>query len=119
MDKKPPKNPKYAGVQPTLDTGFTAKNVEVISDKAIAKRKNEHFKRIKPQTLARLLMQEGPNVQESIYNLKDDKEEKVLREEENKAFDNQSVYSMMTHKSDASHMTSITNATDKIAIHVL
>lgn len=31
MDKKPPKNPKYDKVQATLDTGFTAKNVEVIS----------------------------------------------------------------------------------------
>lgn len=95
--------------------------MEIISDKAIAKRKNELFKRIKSQTLARLLTQDGPNVQESIYQLKEDKdkEDKVLKEEENKGFDNQSVYSMMTHKSEASNFTSITHALDKIAIHVM
>ena len=102
-------------MQPTLDTGFTAKHVEVISDKAIAKRKNELFKRIKPQTLARLLSQEAQG-QESIYAL--NREDQVLREEENKGYDSQSMYSQATHKSDASNFTSITHALDKISIQV-
>ena len=45
------------------------KNVNVVSDQLLAKRKGEKFKRIKPSTLARLLRESGENNVESIYDL--------------------------------------------------
>jgi hypothetical protein len=38
-----------------VKTGATAKNVSVVSDQLIAKRRGEKFKRIKTSTLAKLL----------------------------------------------------------------
>eukprot|EP00826_Nyctotherus_ovalis_P009872 TRINITY_DN12614_c0_g1_i4.p1 TRINITY_DN12614_c0_g1~~TRINITY_DN12614_c0_g1_i4.p1 ORF type:complete len:118 (+),score=4.61 TRINITY_DN12614_c0_g1_i4:135-488(+) len=55
METRVPKNPKYSHIKSTLKTGKTIKDTEVLSDKLIAKRKNEPFKRIKPSTLAKLL----------------------------------------------------------------
>lgn len=72
LDKKPPKNAKYDKIGPTVKTGYTVKDINTMSDKLVAKRKNELFKRIKTSTLAKLLKQD--NNQESIYNLKDSEE---------------------------------------------
>ena len=78
MDKKVPQSNKYANVKSTLNTGKTAKDVEIISDKLVSKRKFEGFKRIKCSTLVKLLgeVEEEAGV-ESIYRLgnEDDGEE--------------------------------------------
>jgi len=55
MEKKVPRNPKYSHIKSTLKTGKTIKDAEVLSDKLIAKKRSEPFKRIKPSTLAKLL----------------------------------------------------------------
>jgi centrosomal protein CEP41 len=41
MDKKIKANPKYNNIKKTLNTGITAKNIEVISNQLVAKRKGE------------------------------------------------------------------------------
>jgi hypothetical protein len=46
------------------------KNVQVVSDQLIAKRRSEKFKRVKTSTLAKLLGQQ--QVEESIYQLNKD-----------------------------------------------
>ena len=71
--KKVPRNPKYSGVKSSLNTGKSSKDVEVISDQLVAKRKSEKFRRIKCSTLAKLLSEQ--NFEESIYKLHEGEEE--------------------------------------------
>lgn len=55
LNKKTPATNKYSNVKSSLNTGKTAKDVEVISDKLVSKRKFEGFKRLKCSTLIKLL----------------------------------------------------------------
>lgn len=55
LEKKLPKNPKYAHIKPNVNTGKTIKDAEVLSDGFIAKKRSEPFRRIKPSTLSKLL----------------------------------------------------------------
>ena len=48
---------------------MSAKDVNIVSDQLVAKRKNEKYKRIKPSTLAKLMSE--TQYEESIYNLND------------------------------------------------
>eukprot|EP00919_Chromeraceae_sp_WS-2016_P052108 GHVR01123499.1.p1 GENE.GHVR01123499.1~~GHVR01123499.1.p1 ORF type:complete len:307 (-),score=8.47 GHVR01123499.1:181-1101(-) len=66
LDKKLPTNPKYATVQPKVN----AHNPKIItvSDKVVAKRRDEVFKRIRPQHLKSLLEQNDV-LTESIYDI--------------------------------------------------
>mmetsp|Transcript_2404 Transcript_2404/g.3674 ORF Transcript_2404/g.3674 Transcript_2404/m.3674 type:complete len:243 (-) Transcript_2404:124-852(-) len=66
-EKKVPQNPKYANVQSSIDTGASARKVTTVSEKAVAKRRDEIFKRIKQSTLARLIKENEQS--ESIYAL--------------------------------------------------
>lgn len=50
-----PLNPKYAGVKSVIDHGKTQKDVEIMSDSLIAKKRGENFGRIKAATLGRFL----------------------------------------------------------------
>lgn len=70
-------NAKYSGVKSKLtgQTGKTAKDVSVISDQLVAKRKSEKYKRIKCSTLAKLLSE--MQYEESIYNLNGDEASQV------------------------------------------
>ena len=52
-----------------IDHGKTAKDVQVISDQLVAKRKNENYGRIKSSTLGRFLMEQTTGDKESIYGL--------------------------------------------------
>lgn len=80
MDKKVPKSKKYDNIKTTLDTGYTSKNVELLSDNLIAKKKSEPFKRLKGSTLIKILqvslflIQEETKT-ESIYNLQPNNKE--------------------------------------------
>ena len=67
MDIKIKKNPAYENVKGTVKTGMTKDQVEVISDKVVAKRKSEIFTRINRKGLYELLCFEKPA--ESIYKL--------------------------------------------------
>jgi hypothetical protein len=76
IDKRVPINPKYSHIESTLagKTGTTIKDIEIVSkmrynlgNKVVSNRKNELFKRMKPTTLAKLLLQDTKT--ESIYKL--------------------------------------------------
>jgi hypothetical protein len=55
INKKLRTNPKYAEVKSVVSHGKTMKDVQIISDNLVAKRKGEHFARIRAATLAKLL----------------------------------------------------------------
>ena len=65
LDKKIPVNPRYANVSPVIDTGAKLKSETPVSDKYIARRKGEVFKRIGAGALAALLNKE--DAAENIY----------------------------------------------------
>jgi centrosomal protein CEP41 len=65
LDKKIPINPRYANVGPVIDTGAKMKSEVPVSDKYIARRKGEMFKRIGAGALAALLNKE--DLSENIY----------------------------------------------------
>lgn len=55
LDKKVPRNKKYENVKPTFSTGPTVRDIEVVSNSTIAKKRNELFKRIKTSTVSHLI----------------------------------------------------------------
>ena len=67
MKKKVKTSAKYANVKSVLNTGKTMKDVEVVSDQLIAKRKGENFGRIKCSTLAKFLGE--VHNEESVFGL--------------------------------------------------
>lgn len=54
-------------MQSAIDHGKTMKDIAVVSDNLVAKRKGESFSRIKASTLAKLLNE--ANNEESIFGL--------------------------------------------------
>ena len=58
---------KYNNVSARVNTGKTAKDVEVLSNFLVAKRRSELFKRIRAATLVRFIEREPGS--ESVYNL--------------------------------------------------
>jgi hypothetical protein len=114
MNKKPVTNEKYKNIQKTLDTGRTINDVQVLTDKFVAKRKNELFKRIKGSTLVKLL-EENQN-SESIYNLANENNEgmmeNIYQNQDNiSTSNNHSVMSSKTHQTNISAKTSVTAIT--------
>ena len=67
IQKKIKTNPKYADVKSVVNHGKTMKDVEIISDQLIAKRKGENFGRIKCTTLAKFLSE--VHSEESVFGL--------------------------------------------------
>ena len=107
MDRKVPRNPKYDRIGPTVQTGKTIRQVEVLSNQSVAKRKGELFKRIKASTVGHLLEQ-NPH-QESIYRLgRDDEEEQKVP-----VSDTASVYSQAQSTTSA-----VTLATEQLGLTV-
>jgi hypothetical protein len=86
-----------------LDTGSTIKNVQILSDKYVSKRKGELFRRVKGGTIIKLL--EENNNTESIYNLVDDCRDDLPNEGE-------SVMTGMTNKTVGTIVTAITYNTE-------
>jgi len=107
MDRKVPRNPKYEHIGPSVQTGKTIRQVEILSNQSVARRKGEIFKRVKPTTVGKLLEQ-TPH-QESIYRLgrEDDEEMKTPIE------DNVSVYSAAQSTTSA-----VTLATEQLGLTV-
>jgi hypothetical protein len=71
-DKRVPANPKYQGVQTRLDTGASLSKrppAMPASAHAVAQRRDEEFKRIKPATLSRMIQEQQEEGCESIFNL--------------------------------------------------
>lgn len=102
LNKKPPTNPKYADVKSVIDHGKSMKDVEIISDQLIAKKRGENFGRIKPSTLSKFLT--DSNNEESVYGLM------TFQENKENNFDNVSVaHSVQSHKSDASVVSTSAN----------
>lgn len=111
MDTKVPKNPKYAHIKSTVKTGKTIKDVEILSDSVIAKKRKEVFRRIKCSTLAKLLTEQN-FVQESVYALGDSPQKEEVP---NPAADNESVCSF---QSGTSAVSAVTYATEQLGITV-
>jgi hypothetical protein len=114
MDKKPVTSSKFKDVTKVIDSGKTIKDVQVLSDHFISKRKNELFKRIKNTTVIKLI--EENNNTESIYNLADEtnNQEEKPDVKDPKQDENQSVYSHhtgLTNVTSASVKTTITAVT--------
>jgi len=65
--KKVKTNPKYAEVKSVVSHGKTMKDVQIVSDNLVAKRKGENFGRIKSTTLAKFLNE--VNNEESVFGL--------------------------------------------------
>ena len=106
MDRKVPRNPKYEHIGPTVQTGKTIRQVEVLSNQSVARRKGEVFKRMKATTVGKLLEQDSHK--ESIYSLgRDDEEVKVPVE------DTASVYSAAQSTTSA-----VTLATEQLGLTV-
>lgn len=84
MNKKMPSNPKYADVKSVIDHGKTQKDVNIISDNLIAKKKGENFGRINPTTLGKFLSES--NNEESIIGL-------MRQEQDKENFDTVSMHS--------------------------
>ena len=99
MSKKVLPNKKYSNVEKVLDTGNTIKDVQILSDKYVSKRKGELFRRIKPGTVVKLV--EENNNTESIYNIVD----------EDHKDENISVITGMTAKTGRTEGTTITAIT--------
>lgn len=74
LNKKIKVNPRYADVKSVVKSGKTMKDVEIISDQLVAKRKGEHFGRIKASTLARYISETSH--EESVFGLMKDNEDK-------------------------------------------
>ena len=108
LEKKVPKNPKYEGIGPVINSGKTIKQVEILSNQSVAKRKGEIFHRIKSSTLAKLLDEAG--TKESIYNINKDTEE--VKEVE----DNKSVFSI-AHSVAASEFSVVTVNTEALGVN--
>jgi centrosomal protein CEP41 len=90
LDRRVPKNPKYESISPTINSGKTIKQVEILSNQSVARRKGELFRRIKCSTLAKLIEESG--TKESVYNIKPPQEE-VKETYENKSVTNSIAYS--------------------------
>ena len=101
LNKKFKSNSKYDHVKSTLKSGKTVKDVEVISDKLVVKRKFENFKRIKSSTMEKLLSEQTAINTESIYDLANDEN----NEEVKNIPETESVYSLATNISQVSAVT--------------
>jgi hypothetical protein len=67
LTKKIKANPKYANVKSVVSHGKTTKDVDVLSDNLVAKRKGENYGRVKCSTLAKFVSEF--NNEESVFNL--------------------------------------------------
>lgn len=67
MAKKIKTNPKYANVKSVVNHGKTTKDVDVLSDNLVAKRKGENYGRVKCSTIAKFLGE--VHNEESIFDL--------------------------------------------------
>ena len=67
LEKKVPSNPRYKHVGSQLKTGKTIRDVEILSNQAVAKRKGELFRRIRCSTVAKLLNE--VTTYESVFQL--------------------------------------------------
>lgn len=73
LQRKIPKNPKYETISSVVKTGKTMRDIEIMSNQAVARRRGELFRRIRPSTLTKLLC--TITNFESIYEVGGDPEE--------------------------------------------
>lgn len=67
MSKKIKVNAKYANIKSVVSHGKTTKDVDILSDNLVAKRKGENYGRVKCSTLARFLTEF--NTSETVFDL--------------------------------------------------
>ena len=111
VQKKVKTNPKYAEVKSVVDHGKTMKDVQLLSDNLVAKRKGENFGRIKSTTLAKLL-NEVSN-EESVFGLM--KQAQEAEDKENNC-DAQSTAGSVVSMGAESVTSAVTCTTDMLGI---
>ena len=57
LERKPPRNPKFANVKGTLDTGNSFSKVKLISNREYIRRRSEIFKRVRSLTVYELIQE--------------------------------------------------------------
>ena len=84
---------------------------KIQGDKTIAKRRGEIFRRIKTKTLANLLREEKNT--ESVYNINagDGYPDNMQ--------DNQSIYSLQSHKTQITQVSAVTYNTEQLGVTVI
>jgi len=90
-----------------LKTGKTIKDDQILSDKLIAKRRNELFKRIKPSTVQKMILS-AKDTGEHLLDAKDNNKENDHSPNKNDHSDTQSL----------SNYTHITYATDELGLNI-
>lgn len=110
--KKVKTNPKYAEVKSVIDHGKTMKDVEIISDNLIAKRKGEYFGRVKPTTLAKFLSE--VHNEESVQGLMNNLDEYPVINKEN--CDVMSTHSSVMSMGAESVTSAVTYTTDMLGV---
>ena len=111
ITKKVKTNPKYSDVKSVVNHGKTMKDVQVISDQLVAKRKGENFGRIQATTLAKLLNE--VNNEESVFGLM--KSAQDAEDKENN-FDVQSTTGSVMSMGAESTTSAVTYTTDMLGI---
>ncbi|CAD8099885.1 unnamed protein product [Paramecium sonneborni] len=111
LDKKVPKNKQYDHVKQTLNTGPTVRDIEVVSNAKVAKKRSELFKRIKCSTVFNYINENTE--QETIYKLADQQQQEL---DQLQQFDTQSQYSQKTRFTEVSQVSAITYATEQLGI---
>ncbi|CAD8186701.1 unnamed protein product [Paramecium pentaurelia] len=111
LDKKVPKNKQYDHIKQTFNTGPTVRDIEVVSNAKIAKKRSELFKRIKCSTVFNYINENTE--QETIYKLADQQQQE---QEQLQQFDTQSQYSQKTRFTEISQVSAITYATEQLGI---
>lgn len=94
LQRRVPRNPKYAGVKSSLDTGNSMSKVDLISQREHLRRRDEIFSRVRPSTVAELI-EENAVPSESIFTIAEEGSGSVTDEafdSENKAMANSSYF---------------------------
>lgn len=91
-------NPKYQNIQSLIDTGASAKNKKVNTDRLINKRRNEAFKRIKSSTLVKII--ESQEEKTSKLNSEINENNSELNDENYSDNTNLSQFSSLTYNTE-------------------
>lgn len=94
LDRKTPRNNKYAQVKSTLDTGMSMSKVELITARQYLRRRDELFKRVGPATCQELI-EDYQDQTETIFAMGQDAEEdQAQKQDEEQARHNDSGTSL-------------------------
>ncbi|CAN0249162.1 unnamed protein product, partial [Pylaiella littoralis] len=71
LDKRVPKNPRYAGVKSKVETGMTVDKVTFVTTRQHLRRQEEPYFRLTPSQLSELLSEYEQEEQEGVHDFRD------------------------------------------------